>query len=82
MSDKIQFTPVRGTEANIMTMSRQNGYVYFATDTGRIYIDTATENKKAIGGNGVSLFYANGTATQDPLIDEQFTLVLSSITDY
>jgi hypothetical protein len=45
MSDKIQFTPVRGAEKTILNMKKQNGYVYFATDTGRIYIDTETENK-------------------------------------
>jgi hypothetical protein len=82
MSDQIKFTPVRGAEKTILALPKTDGMVYFATDSGRIYIDTATENKKAIGGNGISLFYANGTATQDPLIDEQFTLILTSITDY
>jgi hypothetical protein len=64
-------------------MVKRDGYIYFATDTGRIYLDTAESNKVAIGGNGVSLFYGSDPLPQqDPLIDGQFTLDLSLIVDY
>ena len=34
-----KFRPYRGLEAKIKSFPQQPGYVYFATDTGRIYLD-------------------------------------------
>ena len=43
--DNIQFIPVQGTEKKILNLERKNGYIYFATDTGKIYLDTETQEK-------------------------------------
>ena len=47
MSDK-RFTPVRGVEDKIAghVMGFHDGFVYFATDTGKIYMDYTDENGK------------------------------------
>jgi hypothetical protein len=67
---EIKFTPIRGKEKTILNMSKQDGNIYFATDTGSIYLDTQESNKIPIGGNGVSLFYGNDSSPQqDSLID-------------
>ena len=39
MPEKIVFQPVRGTENAIKRMPIAEGYLYFAYDTGKIYID-------------------------------------------
>jgi hypothetical protein len=46
MGDKKRFVPVRGTEEKIAAnvMGFNNGYLYFATDTGHIYLDYVDEN--------------------------------------
>jgi hypothetical protein len=40
MSSNPIFTPVQSTEATIKSLDVQNGHLYFATDTGRMYLDT------------------------------------------
>ena len=34
------FRPVRGKEADILSKGYNEGYVYFATDTKKIYMDS------------------------------------------
>lgn len=63
-----KFRPYRGKDATIQGIPYSNGYVYFATDTGRIYLDYNGE-RLAMGGNGASLFYANDTDVQQDLMD-------------
>lgn len=85
MSNQIIFTPVRGTEASIATLMEDyhDGYVYFTTDTGKIYVDTAG-TRTLMGNSGVALFYGFDAAPrhdeEDP--DSLFTLTLSDIEDY
>ena len=59
MGEKINFRPVQGTEEKIKKVPQQNGYFYVATDTGRIYLDTAEKNKLPLGSSGVSVIYGN-----------------------
>jgi len=33
MSEAIKFTPVRGLDADILSMDYNDGFIYFATDT-------------------------------------------------
>ena len=35
-----KFIPVRGYDAKINKSEIKDGYVYFATDTGKIYVDS------------------------------------------
>ena len=71
MSNKM-FTPVRGTEAKIAgkVMGFNDGYIYFATDTGKIYMDyTDADGAQHAripfgggaggGGNNSGIYYAN-----------------------
>ena len=37
--DKIAFIPIRGAEQTILNMPYQDGYLYFTTDTRKIYLD-------------------------------------------
>ena len=37
---KIKFRPVRGLSADILATEYNEGYVYFATDTKKIYMDS------------------------------------------
>lgn len=50
---KVHFRPVQGLEEKIKNFPQNEGYFYVATDTGRIYLDTETENKLPIGSSGV-----------------------------
>ena len=54
---KIRFRPVQGPEEKIKAYPQTDGYFYVATDTGRVYLDTATENKIPIGSSGVQVIY-------------------------
>ena len=54
----VRFIPVRGTEAKLALMPYQDGAIYFATDTNKIYLDSG--NKRiSMGGSGASLYYVN-----------------------
>jgi hypothetical protein len=56
-ASKFKFKPARFLENDIPAYSSlTNGYIWFATDTGKIYLDTATE-RILMGSSGVSLFY-------------------------
>ena len=47
MSEKTRFIPVRGTEASIMANfpGYNEGYLYFATDTKKIFLDAKGKSK-------------------------------------
>ena len=66
------FQPVRGTQAAINRQQIREGYVYYAYDSGRIYLDT--NGKRYLmsnsdgGGSGAGaggIIYANGTSEGD-----------------
>ena len=57
MEDKIPFSVVRGLENKIESLKYQDGRVYFATDTKKIYLDAAGK-RTPMGGN-TGIFYAN-----------------------
>lgn len=63
-----KFRPYRGLDEKIKSMPQQPGYVYFATDTGRIYLDY-NDQRIPMGGNGASLYYANDTDVVKDLLD-------------
>ena len=66
-----KFRPYRGLEEKIKSFPQQPGYVYFATDTGRIYLDYEGQ-RLAMGGNGASLYYANDEDVTQDLLDNYF----------
>jgi hypothetical protein len=80
MTDKTKFRPVNGTEEQILSASKTPGYVYFATDTGRIYLDLDQNTRISMGGSGVALLYGKAD-TISP--DEQgfYTLSFDDLED-
>ena len=50
------FRPVMGTDSKILDHMYQDGNVYFATDSKKIYLDADGINKISMGGNS-SIFY-------------------------
>ena len=45
-----RFTPVRGLEANILSMPYNEGYLYFALDSKKIFLDSNGQGKIPMGG--------------------------------
>lgn len=78
MSD-LKFRPAKGLEEKILAGSPVEGTLYFATDTGQIFL---AENGEFIpmGGGGVSVLYANETDVKDNNNDT-YTLSKSSLLD-
>ena len=91
MGDKKRFVPVRGTEEKIAAavMGFNDGYLYFATDTGRIYLDYINEDgeqvARAMVGNGSGgagnsgIYYANKTLTDDEKLDSDIIFPIDII---
>lgn len=52
-----KFKVIRGTEAAITAIPVTDGQLYFATDSGKLYLDNGSE-RKVMGGSGASLYYA------------------------
>ena len=65
---KTRFRPVTGTEEQINNAQKNPGYVYFASDTGKIFVDLDNEHRLAMGGSGVAVVYGSATGLE---ADEQ-----------
>lgn len=62
MAENIKFWPIRGTETQIAKQPYYDGKIYFATDTGAIYVDAKGSRHQMGGtGSGSSIVYANAT---------------------
>lgn len=62
-----KFKVIRGTEERIKEYPYVDGYVYFAVDSGRIYMDANGEEKIPVGGgNGVVIHYGLIPADLEP----------------
>ena len=57
------FRPVRGTEEQINSLSVCDGYIYFAYNTGNIYLDK-NGHRYLMGGNSTGIFYSHGNDEQ------------------
>ena len=84
-----RFRPVYGAEETIVNLAYQEGYLYFATDSGKIFLDADGKNKKLMSsvgsGAGVVLHYGNDSdpqQIQDPTDDTLYTLNLYLIEGY
>ena len=91
MGDKKRFVPVRGKEENISAraLGFNDGYLYFATDTGRIYLDYVDEDGvrvaramvgNASGGGGNSgIYYANKALSAEEKLETSIIFPIDSI---
>lgn len=59
-----RFTPIRGTESQILSSEPTKGYVWFAIDTKKIYYSNG-EDFISMGGNS-SIYYANMELDEEP----------------
>ena len=71
--NRTRFRPVRGEEASILSDDPVQGFVYFATDTGKIYLGGEDEFI-TMGGSGASLFYASEETVRQDLLTEHYFL--------
>lgn len=58
MADKFVFQPVRCLQEKLNELPIDNGKIYFAYDTGSIYLDMADE-RKSMGNSSSGIIYAN-----------------------
>lgn len=63
MSINPVFIPVQAKESKIKNLDLMPGYLYFATDTGKMYLDTI-DDRINVGGAGASIYYNNGEAIE------------------
>ena len=75
--NNIVFTPVRGLEATILEMPYQDGYLYFSTDTKKIFLDTAGKNKMPMGGNS-GIYYGLRQLTEEEVTASRITFTVSN----
>ena len=90
MSNK-RFIPVRGTEAKLDLMGFNDGYVYFAVDTGKIFIDYTQADgtmvsRKLLGsgsgggsGSNSGIYYANYTPTDAEKLEDEINIPIGAI---
>lgn len=65
---EIKFRPVRGKAETIKNLDYTDGYVYFTTDTGKIYLDV-NDKRVAMGGNS-GIFYGTMTPPEGADTDQ------------
>lgn len=83
MNNETRFRPVLGTEEKIQGLeSFTPGAVYFAEDTGKMYLATDTYTKMVLGGAGISVFYGQiGEIQEDTSADNSYILKMSGLED-
>ena len=65
MNSSLSFNPVQGAETKIKSHGVQDGNLYFATDTGKMFLD-ANGKRISVGGSGAAIYYAEGQAIEHP----------------
>ena len=68
---RIEFQPVRGSQASIDALECTDGYIYYTTDTKRIYMDKGDERILLSGGGGSGGGAANGASIYYGLYGEK-----------
>ena len=69
----IPFRPIQGSEDIILKQDIYPGHVYFATDSGKIFLDTETE-RIAVGGGGVAVLYSSAKDIKEDLTDFSYLI--------
>ena len=63
MNSSLSFNPVQGAESKIKLHTITDGNIYFATDTGKMFLDTSGK-RISVGGAGAAIYYSKGTAIE------------------
>lgn len=61
----IPFRVVRGYESDILSKEYHDGFLYFTTDTKKIYLDSDNKSKIPMGGNS-GIYYGNMVLEETP----------------
>lgn len=76
---KIKFQPARGLEESLLLNPYTEGMIYFATDSGRIFIDADGVNKIPLGGGGVSILYGDDTNVKQDLVNQTYAFHIDAL---
>lgn len=74
----IPFRPFQGTEEIISKQERISGSIYFATDSGRIFLDTQ-EERLVVGGGGVSVLYASAKDIKQEMVNFSYLIYTTDL---
>lgn len=76
------FTPVQTTESVIKNLDIQNGWLYFATDSGRMYLDTI-DDRISVGGSGggVAIYYGESQNPEYNKDTELYSILKDDVKD-
>ena len=70
---KVQFRPIRGTEQSILSNPAfRDGAVYYATDSGKLYLDDPDTKRRILMGGNASVFYGTMNINYD-IVDSNQT---------
>ena len=70
--NKVQFRPIQGSEEAILSNPAfRDGAVYYATDSGKTYLDDSISKKRILIGGNASVFYGNMTINYDVVDSNQ-----------
>lgn len=78
MSDKVRFTPVRGKEEKLLARQYEDGNVYFAYDTKKIYLDANGQSKIPMGASSSGIYYGTKVTTEE---EDATSVITFKITD-
>lgn len=73
------FRPIQGVEEIVAKQDIYPGNVYFATDTGKIFLDTQEGERIAVGGGGVAVLYASAKEVGEDLTNFSYILYNTSL---
>jgi hypothetical protein len=79
MSDKVRFTPVRGKEEKLLARQYEDGNVYFAYDTKKIYLDANGQSKIPMGASSSGIYYGTKVTTEEEDAAETITFKIDDI---
>lgn len=74
------FRPFQGTEETISKQNLSVGSLYFATDSGKMFLDTS-EERIIVGGGGVAVLYAEAKEITQDLIDFAYVIYSTDLDD-
>lgn len=73
----IPFRPIQGTERTIQQQSIEDGHIYFATDSGKIFLDK-NGTRISMGGAGAAILYAYASTVGENF-DGTFSIKFSDL---
>jgi hypothetical protein len=77
----VAFRPVRGTEQAISRMEKSEGCLYFATDSGKIYMDTDIERVLMGSASGAAIFYGKAADLKQDETSEYYNILKTDVLD-